>query len=267
MQHTIQYKFAYQACIDYAENMIAQSGNTGDIYAAVDPKRKDTYEETKKEGKTLFRLKQGSMRLRKTEHDKAVFRDEAPKAAPSPRQAAAAAAAKAKSGCDGCRLRDESGEVYCRICGKVTETDGGDEFDEFELQGTPRARLPSMRVGLEDEPWYFGTLTRSQLNDMLVEAPVGSFGVRVSSQPGCYVLTYQQEHEGSPGARRLQSILIKPITGPGGNRMYQLDQCKDKDFVTVPDLISFFKNNDVKYIDDKTGKYHRIFLDNARPPE
>jgi hypothetical protein len=265
VQHTIQYKFAYQACIDYAEKMIAQSGTEGDIYAAVDvdPKRGETYEATEKEGKTLFRLKQGSMRLRKTAEDKAVFQEVGRAPARSPRQAALAAAAAAASSCAGCTERDDLGEVYCRVCGKVNE-DAGDDFEEVP---SGRLRLPSMRAGLEDEPWYFGTLTRQQLNDMLEDSPVGSFGVRTSSQAGCYVLTYQQEHAPSPDARRLQSILIKPINGPRGIRMYQLDQCQDKDFVTVPELINFFKENDVKYIDDKTGQYYRIFLDNARPPE
>lgn len=63
---------------------------------------------------------------------------------------------------------------------------------------------------LEDEPWYFGALSRDAMSAILKESPVGSFGVRVSSQPGCFVLTFQQDNKHTPQAKRLQSILIQP---------------------------------------------------------
>eukprot|EP00041_Stephanoeca_diplocostata_P015256 m.290837 g.290837 ORF g.290837 m.290837 type:complete len:306 (+) comp19976_c0_seq26:2729-3646(+) len=215
VQHTVQYKFAYQACINYAEIVMAASD--GDIFAMESPSRKSLskidadpiYEATTDtDGTSLFRLRRGATSMKKTKEDKAVFE----------------------------------------------ETPAAEE-------DVPAHESSSTNV-LEDEPWYFGALSRDAMSAILKDSPVGSFGVRVSSQPGCFVLTFQQEDK-QGHTKRLQSILIQPCTKPTGGSAFKLDQCSDRLFSSIVELVNYFITNAVSYIDDRTGVTHRLFLDNT----
>jgi len=225
VQHTVQYKFAYQAVINFAETAIKDL--KGDIYEtpsieedeitsptkpglspSVDTSssvvsRTGEYESVVKGDRKIKRFKQGSISLKAEKSDKAVHH----------------------SGLEG-----------------MTEENEEEPVDT-----------------LDDEPWYYGPLPRADMKATLEDAPIGSFGVRSSeTQPGCYVLTLQQKDSG-PDGKRMLSILIKPHKEDGLTK-FRLDQCSDKLFESVPELIRYFREHKVMYVDDNTNEQHLLFL-------
>eukprot|EP00040_Diaphanoeca_grandis_P014569 m.74029 g.74029 ORF g.74029 m.74029 type:complete len:881 (-) comp24616_c0_seq1:127-2769(-) len=217
VQHTVQYKFAYQAVINFAETALKDL--KGDIYElpsisnesendARSPTKTNSagdYESVVQGDRKIKRFKQGSISLKAEQSDKSVY----------------------KGHLD--RLAEDA------------------EEEEPEVDT------------LEDEPWYYGPLPRAAMKATLEDAPIGSFGVRSSeTQPGCYVLTLQQKDSG-PDGKRMLSILIKPHVDDKTTK-FRLDQCSDKLFDSVPELIRYFREHKVMYVDDNTNEQHLLFL-------
>jgi hypothetical protein len=143
------------------------------------------------DGNVIFKHKRGSAIMATAEDDKPVFEEEEATPPPPP-PTAAPKSASTRDACAGCALRDAEREVWCRVCGAVSEVGGsgsgsngsGGGGGDDDVPGGRARKGKVLRAGLEDEPWYFGNLDRKGLGDMLSDAPVGSFGIRISSQAG-----------------------------------------------------------------------------------
>ena len=203
VQHTCQYKFAYQACINYATTHVISEGEQ--IYALAsgftsDPQANvandGTWKRTQsvKMNATLFAFDQSSPALKVDASDMAEI---------------AEGSDKPKSGDESC-------------------TDGS----------MSPSRMAGQTPSLSSQPWFRKKFTRKQVAQTLLDTPPGSFIVRPSStKKGAFALSVKM------AGGRLANYLLIPIQDGDGPPKYQLGRKKDKTFDSVVDLVTDLTKN------------------------
>ena len=154
VQHTVQYKFAYQACINYAQSCVSETKGA-DIYALASCHSNTTGNASIKRANTISG-KQGQWKSKEV---------------------------------NGAAMYALEGTVKVELteADKTEKSEGSTETDQSDADAD--AAAASEDTPLEQQPWYRHAFTRSQVNDMLTDVAVGTFVVRQSSQKGIYVIS------------------------------------------------------------------------------
>eukprot|EP00039_Didymoeca_costata_P031047 m.32870 g.32870 ORF g.32870 m.32870 type:complete len:988 (+) comp8459_c0_seq1:206-3169(+) len=156
VQHTSQYKFAYQAAVTYARSLY---GPETEVLTELDtrgPKKID--EQMRKDSMR----KNGTWKLKELKGDSVVYalRSNAPRI----------------------RTAEDDKEVYS----------SKNEAPEKSRPRSPEVRRSLSKAPLSKQPWFRQKITRRQVEKLLTNAPEGSFIVRPSSQEGMYAISIQQ---------------------------------------------------------------------------
>lgn len=155
VQHTIQYKFAYQACMDYAKSIIdAEDG--GDIYALASDQTKDMRKLIDKGNQMSIKIT-GKSRYQ----------------------------TKVLNGNDVYTISPEAKVTLTEAELKKDLAEGND--DDEEPVTIPAAEPKA--VPLEKQPWFRHAFSRTQVDDLLADAQPGTFIVRQSAKDGGHVLS------------------------------------------------------------------------------
>eukprot|EP00039_Didymoeca_costata_P023350 m.6794 g.6794 ORF g.6794 m.6794 type:complete len:734 (+) comp3586_c0_seq1:168-2369(+) len=223
VQHTIQYKFAYQACVYYAQEFAAGKGMS---ILARDSKK----------GDGLRRARRESMKM-----DGAYKKVVA-------------------NGVETFQLRTDF---------TVTEEEGdaagfrGSNFDESTESKIKKIEEEyEKNVGLlplEKQPWFRTGFTRAQVEELLEEAPKGTFVVRESgTHEGCFTLSMVTEKPGS----RVNNMLLIPVQKVENGKQqtyYKSGRKGDRLFPSVVNLVEFhMKHSGIKA--HSRGKSYKIQL-------
>eukprot|EP00041_Stephanoeca_diplocostata_P026826 m.730088 g.730088 ORF g.730088 m.730088 type:complete len:885 (+) comp23052_c2_seq4:343-2997(+) len=172
VQHPIQYKFAYQACVNYAKKHVAASDG-GEIYAlassqpnpkGVDLGRDASWKQKKVSGQTVFAFNKNAPALVESKDEKHAEME--PTETPQ---------------------QDSD-----------SDSGGGDHTGAETQVFDPM--LP-----LERQPWFRKNLLGAQVIELLEDAPVGTFIVRPSSRSGYFILII------AVGLQKVMEYLLIPV--------------------------------------------------------
>jgi len=209
VQHTIQYKFAYQACLFFAARFSKAKGS--EIFAG----------ESKRGGGGLARARQQSMKpggayVRKMVGGQEVF------ALRNPGNFAVE--------------REESDRSNMRMT----------TFEEAPEQSAAEIAKQEARVkarGLERQPWFRSGFTKAQVVELLETVAKGYFCVTESSNAGCYTLSMKTMRKG----KDITKLLLIPVETTDGETHYKTGTHGDKTFPSVVDLVEYhIKHSGIK---------------------
>jgi len=154
IQHTSQYKFAYQACVDFAIRLFGREAKLLSI-------AKNTNLNLSDGMRRESMKKNGAYKIYKLEEDHTVYQmqDNAP----------------------ALRANDGDREIFATSEEPVSR--GGD---------SPSIRKKLSMKPLERQSWFRSQFSRAQVQEVLDNQPVGTFICRESSQKGMYAISVQQ---------------------------------------------------------------------------
>ncbi|EDQ84898.1 uncharacterized protein MONBRDRAFT_39070 [Monosiga brevicollis MX1] len=215
VQHVVQYRYLYQAVVEYAERLAAReqeeeaaqayeqmresggpvtkSSDSRGIYAVADDKEAARYEldqswqlHSVHKGFKVYSLR-GAMSLPAAADDhEATF---------APRE------------------QVEAGEVITSPVKPVRLNESSDFIDK---------------------PWFRSNFTRAQVEDLLSGTPPGTFVVRPSSKKDHFALSLQTVRH------KIANMLIVPIAQPNGKFLYKLGASNDQSFSSVAELVEHY---------------------------
>jgi len=175
VQHTIQYKFAYQACVHYAATMLKgkeifamETKKGGGISRArrESIKPNGMYKAARVDGKEAFKLSANFV-VEEEEGDSKGF----------------------------------MGSSY----------DDGDVAAKMAKAEEARKRRQAT-APLEQQPWFRSGYTRAQVEELLEDKGKGTFVVRESTQAGCFTLSMITS---KGGGTKITSLLLMPVSKDG----------------------------------------------------
>ena len=203
VQHTVQYKFAYQACINYAQSHISTEDG-GEIYALA----------------SGFGAENDDHVSGITKSNRASISRGSTKAPWQPKKVGGSEVF-ALSG--GMALTQTAADAA------ATKAEGIDVESEAAVPPSPTAaELP-----LEQQSWYRSQFSRSQVADMFKGAPAGTFIIRKSSHEGSFVLSVR-----APSGTVLNARLIPTVAG--GVTKYRLGEEGTQIYPSIVGLVDLF---------------------------
>lgn len=229
VQHTSQYKFIYQAALDYARTRFKKPTILSQI----------NIKENKKIGDRMTAdtmKKNGTWSMHELNDSFATF---ALREIPA-----------------GLRLEADEKEII----------EENEERPIPQIQVTNDFVLDKLlEKPIENQPWFKKGYSRSMAEDALVDGYHGMFLVRESSQVGLYTLSIQAGIKTWDQPSRVLNILCMPTTGPDGVTKFKLGENGDIFFATIEELINYHRKMPymrdsatgellyLKFFDDGTG--------------
>lgn len=209
VQHTVQYRFSYQACVSYAMKKAAEEGaeivahestltkKSGGLSRArrESTKKGSNYETKLINGEEVLVLKR-SFSTKKAKHDKDVF----------------------------------------------TRHEHGQKILSEKQQKAALAKKP-----LQMQPWFRSGFSRAQVEELLSNSPAGAFVVRDStSKAGCYTLSMIPNEPPASSRSRVSSMLIIPVPQKGSKPpKYKFGQSGTELFSSVTELVHHYTENEI----------------------
>lgn len=206
VQHTSQYKFIFQAALDYARTRFKNST----VLAQVDVSQKKevgdrmTADTVKKNGTwnmhdlsdtfATYKLRDEPVGLTCDEHDFEIIPEDDTRPVP-----------------------DGIGET--------------NEAVQQQLQAKPLAQ----------QPWFKSGFSRSQAEELLQDGYQGMFIVRESSQPGLFSVSVQAGNETFDHPSKITNMLCLPAQEANGETKFKLGDFGEAYFSTIPELIAYYQ--------------------------
>lgn len=219
VQSTSQYKFIYQACLTYASTRFAKAvvltGVPTTSVSVGDALRKDTLN------------KNGTWKMHKLEDGLATFELRA-NAAP---------------------MRLSPNDKV--IIPEDAEDDGAPRVPKSKSPETRRKKLKEHP--LEAQPWFRGSASRVQVEELLRDAPHGMFIVRPSSKEGLFAVSVQHGNLTYGDDPAITNMLCIPVAQGNGKVKYKLGDYGDVLFDDVVLLVMYFMENPYA-VNERTGE-------------